>query len=518
MICIFVPNKHTMMEFTWILLAALSFLLTFFLRKGAYFLLVLPGLVFVHFFTKPFSDDPSAPMIQITLLSMLVFAALAAFLKQAAFRYAGLLLALLAVVPVGAKVTFGTFEIDWSFSLMALAIYGAVIPFGAAIATKFLGNKQAEKNVGEQWASLLLLAPVLMFANFQATIFGVFLVLISWYVSAIAKRSEQQIFLSLGALFVAFGMLYATQQTLVSQSFLAGNWWMGLVAGFAALGWYRHQATGMNTHVMQLILVLVVLFGLISLGILNEHFGGLTALSGVIIGAGIALWVPGKKAESFSLFAIPLILVASIPVFESVLKPEVVEKKSLVEQEQTPKDAPKKDVLDRESFALNADHAGKWKSIAEFTSLNFELGPEGSRTQGAFKKVDVSMDLSEAGAISKLEVAIRSKDLTTFNDLRDESVLGDGYIKSAKFPAIHFSGKTFTVKADRTEVSGELEFMGVKKAVTVLLKCIAEKEVDGKKALVFVGRSSLNRTDFGMKSDAKIGDVVDLTFELTLKR
>jgi polyisoprenoid-binding protein YceI len=111
---------------------------------------------------------------------------------------------------------------------------------------------------------------------------------------------------------------------------------------------------------------------------------------------------------------------------------------------------------------------------------------------------------------------LNSKDLTTFNDLRDESVLGDGYIKADKFPQISYQSKSIQRKGDRYVVTGELELLGFKKQVDLEMKCIAEKKVDGKSVLVFVGNGELNRTFFGMKSDSKIGDVVHLDFEITL--
>jgi polyisoprenoid-binding protein YceI len=453
-------------------------------------------------------------MIQFTFLGALGLALLANMLNGNIWRLSGLIIILLFAIPIGAKANFASFEIVWSVNLLLLAVAGALIPFISSLISRILFPADSSENT-ETWIALISVAPMFMFANFQASLFGVYLVFFSWLIAAMARRSVKQSLLAFGGVIIASGLIYASGQSLVSTAYLAGNWWMGFAAGIGAQGWYG-LIDSKRLKFLHLLLLLVLLNACVLFGFVNEHFGGLTTLVGILIGLGVGLWLPQNSKQSFSTLVLPLVMILLIPVHENILKPKTVVKKSVVEKEQTEQGQPEKKAIDLPAFETNEKHSGTWKSISAYSSLNFELGPEGSKTQGAFKAVDVRMKLDETGLLKKLKVKLNSKDLTTFNNLRDESVLGDGYIKADKFPQISYQSKSIQREGDRYIVTGELEFLGLKKQVDLEMKCIAEKDVDGKSVLVFVGNAELNRTFFGMKSDAKIGDVVHLDFEITL--
>lgn len=503
-----------MLTLSLFIIAVLCILLSIVLKDKPFIFLFLPGLALIQFVFDHFENDPSLPLIQGTFFVTLTAALVISFLKSAFWRYAGLLIVLLFVVPVGAKANFGSFEVVWSVNLLLLTIISSSIPFLSSFFLRLIKTAGPQEK-SENWIALLIAAPVFMFANFQASLFGVFLMFFSWLISAMTKRSELHGFLAFGGLIISSTLIYASGQTLVNTNYLAGNWWMGISAGLGAMGWFG-LLSEKRIKFLHLLFLLILLNVLVLFGFVNEHFGGLTALVGILIGLGIGLWLPKNSKQFFSSLALPLVMIIMIPVHEIILRPKTVVKKSVVEKEQTEQGQPEKKTINLPAFETNEKHNGTWKSIAAYSSLNFELGPEGSKTQGAFKALDVRMKLDETGLLKELKVKLNSKDLTTFNDLRDESVLGDGYIKADKFPQISYQSKSIQRKGDRYVVTGELEFLGLIKQVDLEMKCIAEKDVDGKNVLVFVGNAELNRTFFGMKSDAKIGDVVHLDFEITL--
>lgn len=503
-----------MLTFSLIIIAALSFLLTLVLRDKPFVFLLLPGVAFTHLVLEKFDEDPSVPMIQFTLLGAIGLSFLASMLNRKIWRFSGLIITLLFAIPIGAKANFASFEIVWSLNLFLLAIVGALIPFISSLVSRILFPAHPSEKT-ETWIALISVAPMFMLANFLASLFGVYLLFFSWLIAAMANNSIKQSLHAFGGIIIACALIYASGQSLVSTNYIAGNWWMGFIAGIGALGLYG-LFDAKRFKFLYLLFILVLLNTCILFGFVNEHFGGLTALVGILIGLGVGFWLPQNSKQTFSALVLPLVIILLIPVHENILKPKTVVKKSVVEKEQSEQGQTEKKAMDIPAFETNEKHSGTWKSIAAYSSLNFELGPEGSITEGAFKEVDVRMKLDETGLLKELKVKLNSKDLTTFNDLRDESVLGDGYIQADKFPNISYQSKSIQREGDRYIVTGDLEFLGLKKQVDLELKCIAEKNVDGKSVLVFVGNGELNRTFFGMKSDSKIGDVVHLDFEITL--
>jgi polyisoprenoid-binding protein YceI len=507
-------KSYNMFAYSLLIIAALSFILTLFLKNKRFIFLLLPGVALTHFALDYFESDPSVPMIQITFLAALGLALLTNAINGKIWRFSGLIIAMVFAIPIGAKANFGSFELVWSSDLLLLSVFGAAIPLVSALISGKL-FPAGSSDSAETWIALLLASPMFMFANFQASLFGAYLLFFSWLIAAIAKRSVMHSSISFGGMIIICALIYASGQSLVSTAYLAGNWWMGFAAGMGAMGWFG-LLDSKRFKFLHLLFLLVLLNAFVLFGFVNEHFGGLTALVGALVGLGVGLWLPNNSKQSFSALVLPLVLILLIPVYENILKPKTVVKKSVVEREQTEQSQTEKKAIDLPSFETNAKHGGTWKSLAAYSSLNFELGPKGSKTQGAFKTVNVRMNLDDSGFLKELKVNLNSKDLTTFNDLRDESVLGDGYIKADKFPQISYQSKSIQRKGDRYVVTGELELLGFKKQVDLEMKCIAEKDVDGKNVLVFVGNGELNRTFFGMKSDSKIGDVVHLDFEITL--
>ncbi|MFA9211467.1 MAG: YceI family protein, partial [Moraxellaceae bacterium] len=67
-------------------------------------------------------------------------------------------------------------------------------------------------------------------------------------------------------------------------------------------------------------------------------------------------------------------------------------------------------------------------------------------------------------------------------------------------------------------VDGTLTFMGVSETVPLNIKFLASGKETGKDYLVFIGESAVGRSAHGMRSDAKIGDVVKVSFEIAVEK
>ena len=65
-------------------------------------------------------------------------------------------------------------------------------------------------------------------------------------------------------------------------------------------------------------------------------------------------------------------------------------------------------------------------------------------------------------------------------------------------------------------MTGDFTMMDETNEIELTLKLVGVGEKDGKRVMVLWGQSQLNRTDFGMSSSSKIGDIVDFQFEVQL--
>lgn len=205
---------------------------------------------------------------------------------------------------------------------------------------------------------------------------------------------------------------------------------------------------------------------------------------------------------------------------EKQFKPVELPKKTSRLETSTTEQTPEKlaSVLDVPAVATDASMAGVWKSALDASKVDFELGPQESRTKGAISEFDVQLKLGQNGEPEQLTVNIPTGKITTLNPMRDKTVLGPGYIDAGKFPKTGFTSTSFRKEGGNYVAEGTFEFRGKKQALTVKLKFAAKGSEKGKAYLVMVGESSFDRTKFGMRSDAKIGDLVDVRFEIELRK
>lgn len=497
-------------------------IITAFLTRSAFFFktsLSIAICCLIVTFTSGFEDDPSLDMICFTLLGVIGAGYLISLLSEKIRMIAPYFVGFLALIPIGAKATFQGFEVDWTFEVAAFAIIGSLIPLLAKIkdyfAVRWFGADGSEFNSA---VSLVYLGIFVFAASFFVSTFGVVLLATGYFASNLALRSNSGLQLSILLFAVAWILFSLNSLEGISDSLLKGNLWMGILAGLGSL-WACKSIK--NTFVSLFIPVLI-LGVLVSFGFINENFGGTPTLLGAIIGSSLALALieQAEPSKPFRGMLLPLILIGFTNPVDSLFQPEKLKVETLLDNGSEPANqtAKKKDVMDIPAIALTDGDAGAWKSVAANSKLEFEVGPPASRTAGAIKEFTTEVQLDKAGVIKSLQVEMKSGSLTTFNDIRDESVLSDEFIKSEKHPKITYTSKKIEKVGEDYKITGDLEFVGAKVEVTVNLRFVSKVTKDGSEILVFVGKSAVDRTKHNMTSDAKIGDLVDVTFEVALAR
>lgn len=512
---------HTM-DTTFGLLTALIALGIIFTRKSEQITRILTGVGFIAlqcYLMSGFGEDSSVPMIHYTLSGIIVLALVASFVPGSWMTRGGVLIPLIpALIPIGAKAVFQGFDIQWSFATAMIIVAGALIYF----------IQQVKVYFGKRWFSveeetfgqsiLLILTGFLAFTSvFLFSTFGLILLATGIAATGLALRKNTWVLTGLSVLSLAWILFAVNSDSELEFLFLKGNFWMGTITG-AGLLLLHLSGKGRNLLISYLIPMVVALI-FIGLGKINPNFGGLPTLLGLILGyaLGQVVLVSQKVSYSGQIAGLLLLFAGFTGPVNEWMKQEKVEIETLIDQPVSGKEEAKKDPLDIDGIALDASLNGNWTSAQENSKLEFELGPKGSRTTGAIKKFQVETTVSET-SLTNLKVIMEAGSLTTYDPYRDESVLSEEFIHAEKYPKIIYQSSNIEQVGDVYKIQGELAFMGIKQAVDLELKFVSKVEKDGTTYLVFVGKSLVNRTAHGMQSDAKIGDLVDVTFEIALKK
>ena len=465
-----------------------------------------------------FATDASVPLIHFSLIALVLSAFTVSLFRSKWFKYTGLVATLIALLPIGARVNYFDFEIAWTINIALLPFLGALIPFLSKLKAHYAEKWFAGNGVQFEIAVQLLYTGLMVFAaTFSAGYFGVFLVGLGWLASGLVFKDNRELNGGLVFLSLAWGFYLVKSTELAPDALLRGNLFLGIFAGASIIPWMQSY-TSKNTRILlSVLLPMLVLVGLICLGIFNQNFGGIPVIVGALIGSSIVLLVTNSTV--FSFVGLPFVLIGLSQPFVHLLTPEKLASKSMLSVEIDEKTVPKESFFSTaKAIPLSDAQAGKWKSKLANSKLTFELGPDGNKTEGAFTDYDVTLAVDDKGNPSTISVTLKLASLTTFNDLRDESVLGSDYVNVAKYKTATYQSTAIKAEGDHFLVDGTLTFMGVSETVPLNIKFLASGKETGKDYLVFIGESAVDRSAHGMRSDAKIGDVVKVSFEIAVEK
>lgn len=464
-----------------------------------------------------FAADASLPLIHLSLIALVLSAFIVSFFQSKWVKYGGLLATMLALIPIGANVNYFDFEISWSINTALLPFLGALIPFLSKLKADYAEKWFAGNGAHFEIAVQLLYTGLLIFAaTFIAGNFGVFLVGIGWLASGLVFKDSRA--LNGGLVFISLAwVFYLVKSTeLAPDALLRGNLFLGIFAGASMIPWMQSYTSKSTRVLLSVLLPMLVLVGLVCLGIFNQNFGGIPVIVGALIGSSIVLLVTNSSV--FSFVGLPFMLIGLSQPFVQLLTPEKLVSKSMLTIAPT-NEIPKESYFSSaKAIPLSAENAGMWKSKLANSKVTFELGPDGNKTEGAFTDYEVTLAVDEKGKPTNLAVALKLTSLTTFNDLRDESVLGADYIDAEKNKIASFSSTSIQAEGDHFIVTGNLSFLGITESIPLTIKFLETTKKGGKDYLVFIGESTVDRTAHGMKSDAKIGDIVKVSFEIALEK
>jgi polyisoprenoid-binding protein YceI len=258
----------------------------------------------------------------------------------------------------------------------------------------------------------------------------------------------------------------------------------------------------------------LIFLGILTIGLItilnNIHpaYGGVESFSAALVGMALGGLLFGNSSISVILYPAFLIIGLTLPSdpFESIgNKENVVVNSTGTKEEKAVVEEPK---------GLDASVlSGKYIIVPETANLSFQLGPKGGVTKGAILNFEGTVNFGNSIETTKFNVKLPTKKLTTFNSMRDESVLGGAYLNAEKYPLMSFNSSNMEKKDDGYILKGNFTLLGKTNPEDVFIKYLGEK--DGKQQ--FFGKAAIDRTKYGMLSSPQEGNVVDFTFTIELK-
>lgn len=263
-----------------------------------------------------------------------------------------------------------------------------------------------------------------------------------------------------------------------------------------------------------LIFVLGLLLWLYFLGTQKADLGGKDAFIAALIGSSIGtiliapvrwtlIFFSALAAGSLNILPDTMKADESMPnslVSNSKVKTDNVEKEeavSLFEVTGSPLDE-----LKNRSFQIDEKNV----------TLNFQLGPKGGITKGVIRSLNGNVSFGSEWNKVNFNIEIPVNQLSTRNQYRDESLMSKDYFDVEQYPFMNFKADKLEKENEYYVLKGIFTMLGKKQPLSIQMKFIGNK--NGKPMLV--GKSSIDRTKFGMQPDSREGNVVDFEFQVSL--
>lgn len=132
---------------------------------------------------------------------------------------------------------------------------------------------------------------------------------------------------------------------------------------------------------------------------------------------------------------------------------------------------------------------------------------------GSFKQFTINFNSDKDYKTASISVVINPLSVYTANEMRDESIKGDGFFESDNFPEIKFNSSQIEMGDTSYTATGTLFMLGVEKEITVNFMYQGKgKNEEGKRIIIFQGEFTLDRTEHGMEETAGIGNNVEISF------
>ncbi len=474
--------------------------------------------------------DPRTGLLQIMVFAFLLFNFLLSrveVLRNIKFGVYGTALSTLMLLTVG-RGNFSLYDFEFSYFSMGiwiLPILGSLVYVGSellsGILSQFVGFET--RSSFQQLSQLFLVSIVAFVGFFFASYFGLFLVGIG-YIASSFYREDHTPNIGFSLLTLALIPFISTLVGIDTIDISLGKNLFGLFAGFSGV-WFlfilsQSKINPIAFSMFGYILHLIFSVLLLMLGTQKADLGGVEPFLAYLTGSALAFAVYHEFKLTQLVF--PSLICAGIyfgPKVNGLAKdsenPASANATSTSKSSLAKKAKPDPFIVK----GLSMDELiGEYVIDDKTSIINFSLGPKGGKTEGEIKNFSGTVKIDEKTGSSSFNVTLPVKNLTTSNDLRDESLMEKTYFNVVKYPKMTYKSKKLAKIDDYYELDGEFTLLGVTKPLKLKIKYSGSIDKEGVKVPVFIGKAALDRTKFGMSPDSKEGNLVEFDLRIELKK
>jgi polyisoprenoid-binding protein YceI len=166
-----------------------------------------------------------------------------------------------------------------------------------------------------------------------------------------------------------------------------------------------------------------------------------------------------------------------------------------------------------------------WNIDASHSTLGFSVRHLViAKVHGKFTKFNGAVKLDEQDlAASEVNVTLEAASIDTSEPKRDEHLRSADFFDVVAHPQLTFASKRIEkTGADAFKVTGDLSIHGVKKEVALDVEYSGKgKDPWGNERVAFTGKTSINRTEFGLKwnqaleaGGVLVGEKIEISFDV----
>jgi polyisoprenoid-binding protein YceI len=474
--------------------------------------------------------DARTGLLQIMVFGYLLFNFLLSrveVLRNIKFGVYGTALSSFMLLTVG-RASFSLYEFEFSYfsvGIWILPVLGTCIYVGSELLSglfsQFVGFET--RSSFQQLSQLFLVSIIAFLGFFFASYFGLFLIGIG-YIASSFYREDHTPNIGFSLLTLALVPFISTLVGIDSIDISLGKNLFGLFAGFSGV-WFlfilsQSKINPIAFSMFGYILHLVFSVLLLMLGTQKADLGGVEPFLAYLTGSALAFAVYHEFKLTQLVF--PSLLCVGIYFGPKVNGISSEAEKTTTENAASTSKTKSSQKSKPDPFiakGLSIDELiGEYEIDDQSSIINFSLGPKGGKTEGEIKNFSGTVKIDEKTGSSSFTVTLPVKNLTTNNDLRDKSLMEKGYFNVGKHPRMTYKSKKLSKVDDYYELDGEFTLLGVSKPLKVKVKYTGSIDKEGVKVPVFIGKASIDRTQFGMSPDSKEGNLVDFDLRIELKK
>jgi polyisoprenoid-binding protein YceI len=166
--------------------------------------------------------------------------------------------------------------------------------------------------------------------------------------------------------------------------------------------------------------------------------------------------------------------------------------------------------------------AGTWQIDPAHSVIGFAVRHLMSKVRGTFDDFTGQITIDDDRAESSVRVEIAMASVNTGNAMRDDDLRSGDFFGIEQHPTMTYASTALSEADGAWALDGELTVRGTTRGVRIALDFLGYEPtgLQGEPRIGFEGRTSINRSDFGVdfgladSGKVVVGDKIDITLEI----